>query len=420
MTQKQIITMTKQELERLSIINSLIKGTINGQEARKQLRLSLRQVQRLKAEVIKKGPSGIIHRSRGRSSNRKFTKAFKNKVKYLLKTKYHYFTPIMATEHLFTDCGIKISKETVRRWMTEEGLWKIKKRKQRGVYRSQRERKDNYGEMEQFDGSYHKWIHELDEEQCLLASIDDATGKITHACFEKNEGVLAVFKFWKKYIEINGKPLSIYLDSFSTYKVNHKNAEDNKDMITQFERVSKELGVTLIKANSPQAKGRIERLWKTLQVRLILEMRHHKIKNIREANVFLKEAFIPWFNSTYAVIPKDKADLHKENNADLKAVFSIKKERSVGNDFVVRYENKYYQLEKEQPVTVLKKSKVIIETRITGEIKIKQREKYLNFFVLPSRPAKEKDSKMLALPGRKTSRKPPQNHPWRRYRIKVR
>ena len=203
MSQKEIITMTKQELERLTIVNNLIKGIINGTEASKQLRLSVRQVKRIKARVIKLGSKGVIHKSRGRQGNRKFSQDFKDKVGRLLKTKYYYFTPLMATEHLLVEYNVKLSKETIRKWMTEQGLWKVKQRKQREVYRSQRKRKDHYGEMQQFDGSYHKWIHGLDEEQCLLASIDDATGKITHAHFEKNEGVIAVFKFWKKYIEIN-------------------------------------------------------------------------------------------------------------------------------------------------------------------------------------------------------------------------
>lgn len=243
--------------------------------------------------------------------------------------------------------------------------------------------------MQQFDGCYDKWIYGKDEEQCLLASIDNATGKITRAQFEKNEGVIAVLKFWKGYIEKNGKPLSIYLDRFSTYKVNHKNAEDNKDLITQFERAMKELNIETIKANSPQAKGRVERLWKTLQKRLMIEMRYHNIETVDEANIFLQDRFIPWFNKKFAVVPKKKSNLHKGNNIDLDEVFSIKKKRVVGNDYVIRYETKYYQLEEVQPVTIFKKDKVTVETRINGEIKIKYKGKYLNFFVLKEKPDAE-------------------------------
>ena len=184
----------------------------------------------------------------------------------------------MAFEHLRDEDKIGINKETVRQLMIDEKLWAGKKRKV-SEYRCQRERKDNFGEMEQFDGSYDHWLHEVDEEQYLLGSIDDATGKIAQLKFEKSEGIIPVFSFWKEYINDYGKPISIYLDKFATYKVNHKNAEDNKDMLTQFKKVARELDITLIKANSPQATGRIERLWKTLQTRLIKEMRYREDKD---------------------------------------------------------------------------------------------------------------------------------------------
>jgi hypothetical protein len=158
-----------------------------------------------------------------------------------------------------------------------------------------------------------------------------------------------------------------------------------------------------------------------LQSRPIIELRYNNIKNVIEANTFLKDKFIPWFNNTYAVIPKNKADLHKKNNLDLDEVFSIKKERLVGNDFVVRYKNNYYQVKEEQPVTVLRKSRVIVivETRINGERKIRQKGKYLNFFTLSSRPIKEIESKMPALAARKSDWKSLKNHPWGQYKNKV-
>ena len=406
------MTMTKQEAERLLIINNLIEKRINGTNASKQLNLSVRQIRRMKRRVINLGPEGIIHSSRGKAGNRKFDDVFINKVKTVINEKYSYFTPIMAFEHLRDEDKIGINKETVRQLMIDEKLWIGKKRKV-SEYRCQRERKDSFGEMEQFDGSYDYWLYEIDEEQCLLGSIDDATGKITQLKFEKSEGLIPVFSFWKEYIEEYGKPISIYLDKFATYKVNHKNAEDNKDMLTQFEKVARELDIVLIKANSPQAKGRIERLWKTLQTRLIKEMRHRKIGMIKEANSFLKDEFVPWFNLKFAVIPKSKADLHRINNSNLEEVFSIRKERTIGNDFVVRYLNSYYQLEQEQPITVLKKSKVVVETRISGEVKIRQRGKYLNFFTLSEKPKREIETMVPALTRKKSDWKPPVNHPWK-------
>lgn len=418
MPQKELITMTKKESERLNIINSLINGIIDGTEASKQMGVSTRQVRRLKQRVIKLGPRGIIHQSRGGKGNRSYSKEFLDKIKSILKTEYYYFTPTMAQEHLLTEHGMKLSIEKVRQLMIKEELWEPKKRRKKEDHRSQRERKDNFGEMQQFDGCYDKWIYGKDEEQYLLASIDNATGKITRAQFEKNEGVIAVFKFWKGYIEKNGKPLSIYLDRFSTYKVNHKNAEDNKDLITQFERAMKELNIETIKANSPQAKGRIERLWRTLQKRLMIEMRYHNIETVDEANIFLQDRFIPWFNKKFAVVPKKKSNLHKGNNIDLDEVFSIKKKRVVGNDYVIRYETKYYQLEEVQPVTIFKKDKVTIETRINGEIKIKHKGKYLNFFVLKEKPKREIETMVPALTRTKSGWKPPKNHPWRNRKIK--
>ena len=408
---KEIIIMTKKESERLLIINNLINKNINGTHARKQLGLSLRQVKRLKAKVITLGASGIIHASRGRTSNQKLNEILIGKTKALLRKKYYYFTPIMAQEHLESEDKIKLSKETVRQLMSKEGLWTIKKKKD-SQHREMRERKASYGEMEQFDGSYDHWLYGVNEEQCLLGSIDDAVGKITGLHFDKNEGVVSVFSFWKRYLEEQGKPVSIYLDRFSTYKVNHKNAEDNKELITQFGRASRELGINLIFANSPQGKGRVERLWKTLQSRLKIEMRHKKIRTIEEANEFLKD-FVPWLNAKYAVVPRNSTNLHRKTNLDLERIFSIQKTRIIGNDFVVRHENNYYQLEETQPVTILKKSTVIVESRLNSEIRIRQKNRDLNFFKLREKPKKEINVLLPALTQKMSDWKPPMNHPWK-------
>ncbi len=405
--------MTKREAERFLIIRNLIERKINGAEAGKQTGLSLRQVRRLKKSVIVSGPKGIIHGNRGKPGNRRLADKIRDKIVSLLHKKYSYFNPLLAKEHLEDDDNIKTNKETIRQLMIREGLWKRKARKKR-QYFSQRERKDSYGEMEQFDGSYHHWFS-TKEEQCLLLSVDDATGKITGAMFEENEAVLAVFRFWKGYIERHGRPLSIYLDKFSTYKVNHKNAVDNKDLLTQFQRTTTELGIKLITANSPEAKGRVEKMNGTLQGRLVRELRFRKIKNVKEANQFLNEEFIPEFNAKFSVVAKNKTDLHRQidKKADLEQIFSLHEERTVGNDYVVRYKNKYYQLDEIQPTTVYKGSKVIIETRLTKEERIRQRNYYLNFIVLPERPKRETDVFLPALTRKKSDWKPPFDHPWK-------
>jgi len=270
MTQK-LISMTKKELERSNVIQNLIDGKINGTDASKQIDLSIRQIRRIKANVKKHGIIGLIHASRGKQSNRKLQNNLIERAKKYLKEKYYDFGPTFASEKLREVEKININKETIRIILDKMGLRKIKQRKQSKNRHVWRARKDNYGEMQQFDGSYHIWFG--DKEYCLLLSVDDATGKITHARLGYNESVKAVFRFWSEYFDKHGLPLSIYLDKFSTYKINHKNAVDNKDMITQFQRATNQIGVKLITAHSPQAKGRVERMNGTLQDRLVKELR---------------------------------------------------------------------------------------------------------------------------------------------------
>ncbi|MEA3357465.1 MAG: ISNCY family transposase, partial [Patescibacteria group bacterium] len=368
---KELITMTQKELERYEIIKKLTSGTINGTEASKQLRLSVRQVKRVKARVNKYGAKGVIHSSRGRSSNRMTHQSTVGQIVKLIKSKYYDFGPTFAAEKLEEDNNINIGVETLRQLMISHKLWKSKPRKKTTDHRVWRPRKEYYGEMEQFDGSYHVWFG--DEESCLLLSVDDASGKITHGRFDYNEGVKAVFKFWNECVSKNGLPLSIYLDRFSTYKINHKNAVDNKEFMTQFQRATGQLGIELITAYSPEAKGRVERMFKTLQDRLVKELRLTGIKTINEANEFLKE-FIPKFNAKFSVVPQKKKNLHKSVSEKIKKelprILSIQDKRKVHNDYTIRFKNQYFQLEQEQPTTVYKKDTVIVEEHLDGNIKI--------------------------------------------------
>ena len=416
----QTITMTNKELSRYEVIKKLVREEINGTAAAKQLSLSVRQIKRLKIKVRKHGVKGIIHGNRGRLSNRKISEDKINKIKEIIKEKYPDFGPTLAMEKLDEVHGIKISDEKVRHIMIEIGLWKPKQRKKNKEYRTWRQRKEQYGEMEQFDGSYHRWFENRAEECCLLASIDDATGRITKAEFADNESVISVFNFWKSYVDKNGKPISIYLDKYSTYKINHKNAVDNKELMTQFQRATTNLDIRLITAHSPEAKGRIERLFKTLQDRLIKEMRLRGISDKETANTFLEDEFIPWFNDRFGVVPAKKKDLHRDltkiDKENLKSIFSVHSMRSISNDFTIRFKNKWFQLEQTQPTLVLRTDKVMIEERIDGEVCIRLRDKYLNYRVLPKRPEKAKDmKKVIALTRTKQSTwKPPLDHPWRK------
>jgi len=420
MTQK-LISMTEKELSRHNVIKNLIAGTINGTDAAKQMSLSVRQTKRLKAKVIKHGAQGLIHGNRGSQGNRRLDETIIARAKEFLKEKYYDFGPTFASEKLNENHNIKINKETLRGIMTNMGLWQPKPRKQPKKKHFWRARKENFGEMQQFDGSYHIWFG--NEETCLLLSVDDATGKITYGQFGYHESVMEVFDFWRGYLEQNGLPLSIYLDKFSTYKINHKNAVDNKDLITQFQRATNQLGIKLITAHSPEAKGRIERMFETLQDRLVKELRLAGIATIEQANKFLQE-YIPKFNAKFAVIPVRRKNLHKtlskKTEEKLPQIFSIQNKRKVNNDYTVMFKNDFYQLNDTQPTTVYKKDTVIVEEHLNGKVEINLNGHYLHYLKLPKKPEKEINVKLPVITQRKpTNWKPPLNHPWRRYSFKV-
>lgn len=415
--ESSIIAMTTHEAERLTIINNLIAKKINGTDAAKQLGLSVRQAKRLKARVVKHGVKGIIHKLRGQVGNNKIEKKLLKEVKQIIKKEYHDFGPTLATEKLMEINKINLGVTTVRKLMIKEEFWKTKKRKQNQEHREWRERKECYGEMQQFDGSYHKWFEDRGGELCLLGAIDDATGKITQLKFAKNEGVVEVFRFWKKYLETKNKPVAIYLDKFSTYKINHKNATDNHELITQFQRTCNDLNINLISAHSPQAKGRVERLFKTLQDRLVKELRLQNISDTKTANKFLEEKYIHIFNEKFAVIPAKDTNLHRSltehDKENLDKIFSIQSQRQVKNDFTIQFKNQWYQLAEIQPTTVYRKDEILVEERLDGSIHLSKKDKDLNFKKLPAKPEKVKTN-LIAITPRKSNWIPPENHPWRK------
>lgn len=304
--------------------------------------------------------------------------------------------------------------------MVSEGIWKPKKRK---VNRHERrERRSCYGEMEQFDGCLHDWFEGRGPKCTLLASRDDATNEVT-ARFYAYEGTETVMSFWGRYFTTKGKPQSIYLDRHSTYRVNHKNAVDDDSMTTQFERAMDELGIEVIHAHSPQAKGRIENLFGTLQDRLVKELRLADISTPEAANTFLEEAFLPDFNKRFMVRPASTANVHwpVSSKEDLGQILSIQSERYVGNDFTIRFQCKWLQLDRVQPSLVLPKARVLVEERLDGSLHVRLNGKYLSFTTLKERPIQR--FKTIALTSSpkpneapKTN-KPGPSHPWRNMSI---
>ena len=408
--------MTQKEVNRYAIIKKLINKEINGTHASELLKLSVRHIKRLKVKVRQYGPKALIHGNRGKHSNRRIPEQEKEKITKLLHKHYSDFKPGFAAEKLNERYNIQRDPKTIRQIMIDEELWrpKIKKKKE---YRSWRQRKACYGEMEQFDGSYEYWFENRGPYCCLLASIDDATGIPTKAEFAFHEGVFPVFNFWKEYLKEHGKPYSIYLDKFSTYKMSQKVAQENHDTLTQFQRAMRELNIESISAHSPQAKGRIERLFNTFQDRLIKEMRLANISTIEQGNKFLKEVFLPKYIIKYSVEPRSSANLHKalcqKERAKLDSIFSRQYTRVIKNDFTISFNKQWYQLLKDQLVTICKKDTIIVEEHLDNSIGFRLRGKYLNYKIIPERPKKIKDIPWV-IAAKKPVYIPPANHPWRR------
>ena len=419
--------LSSREQEKADIITAAIAGKITNNQAAKQLRLSVRQVQRAKAAIRKEGIMRVVHGLKGKPGNHRIEENVKEKVLDVIAKNYADFKPSFATEKLEENHGITISYGTTRLWMIEKQLWKSRKQKQI-TYRSWRPRKEYYGELIQFDGSYHYWFEDRFRdsggnpiEVCLLSSIDDATGTITKASFAEHEGVIPVFTFWKGYVEEKGKPLGMYLDKFSTYKINHKAAVDNSELITQFQRAMNALGITLILTNSPQAKGRIERLFETLQDRLVKEMRLAKINNPTDRNKFLKEVFIPKFNKQFSVIPAKEGNIHKPltdfEKRQLSHTFSIYETRRINLDFTIQFKNMWYQLTEIQPTTVRPLEKVCMETWLDESIHIILREHELAYILLPEKPKRQRIRQPIILTTHKLNWKPPKDHAWRKFKF---
>ena len=411
------ITMSLPEVKKYDIIKKVLNQELNGSQAAGLLNLTTRHIRRLKKKVDQNGIKSLIHGSRGKPGNRRLPDEERKRIAGLIKQKYPDFGPTLATEKLIELDKINCSRGAVRSIMIAEEIWQPK-RKKRETHREWRQRKACKGELVQYDGSYEHWFEGRGGEICLLASIDDADSEV-QARFDEHEGVEPTFNFWRDYIERFGKPDSIYVDKFSTYSMNHKLAKENPDTLTQFERAMRELNTGIIHAHSPQAKGRVEKLFRTLQDRLIKELRLNNISTIKEANEFLEKVFLPKFNAKFMVEPRSKANLHKKLNEQekkkLDSIFSRQYKKVVMNDFTISHKKNCYQLEKIQPATICKQDIITVEERMDQSIHFRLRGKYLNYKLLPEKPKKingGKNNLQWVISGT-TAHLPPANHPWR-------
>jgi transposase len=414
------IILTEAEKERAGIIKGCLEGDHTNSEAAERLGLSVRQVRRLKRKVEELGVEGIAHGLTGSSSHRKLDAKREKKVLVFLKKKDHHdFGPTFAMEKLEEQENIILDVGTIRRIMIDADLWQPKQRRSKQSHRQWREPMPRYGELIQYDGSYHDW-NEDKEEECLLKAIDDATSIVTKAVFDDHEGIVPTFRFWWDYVERHGRPRAIYLDKFSTYKVNHQSAQDNIHLLTQFERAMKALDIKIITAHSPEAKGRVERGFRTHQDRLVKELRLAKKKTLGDMNLFLQAVYIPKHNSLFSRKPSDPEDAHRpltdEQKKKLPSIFSKQFSRIVKNDFTIQWNGRWFQLLNGQPTTVYKGDEVIIEERLDDSIHIRHtrnEEAYLLYQEVPNRP-KQVRRPPTVLERKSTAHKPASNHPWKR------
>jgi len=411
MAGKGIITMTQEELRRLHIIRQVLDKKLKQTEAAEKVGLSYRQTKRITKRIRKEGDGGIIHRLRGQSSKRKIAAKTRDRVLTLCRGKYKGFGSTLATEKLFEIEKIKLSKETLRNWLIEEGLWQ--RRRKHKKHRRWRERKHYFGEMVQMDGSHHPWFGSEESKCVLMGYIDDATGKKC-GWFYKYEGTLPALDSLKRYIKKHGIPHSIYLDRHSTYKSPKKpTIEDqlnNRESLSQFEKAAKELGIRIIHANSAPAKGRIERSFRTDQDRLVKEMRLRGISTIKEANKFLK-SYWSKHNERFAVKPVKESNLHRPvpEGVDLDAILRKKTEHVLRKDFTIAHDKKLYQI-----LDNVSAKKVTVEERIDSRMLITYKSQSLKYKTITQRPKKQEKAKKIVAFKTKKAWTPPTSHPWKR------
>ena len=412
MAREDIMMASQEELKRVHVIRKVQEKVIKQVEAGEILCLSSRQIRRIVKRVRGEGDRGIIHRSRGRSSNRAFPEEVKDRAIELYREKYLGFGPTLAVEKLLERDGMELSDEPLCGWLIGSGDWK-ERRKRRG-HRQWRERKEHSGEMVQMDGSHHDWLEGRGPECVLMGYIDDATGQ-GFGRFYEDEGTLPAMDSFRRYIQRYGIPLKVYLDKHTTYKSNGQPTLEEElagiEPLSEFERALKELGVEVLHAHSPQAKGRIERFFGTLQDRLVKEMRLRGIQTIEEANLFL-EQYWPTYNRKFRVSAKEKGDFHRElpKRLNLDHILCVKAQRAMRNDFTVAYNRKLYQIEDR-----IRVARVMVHERVDGSLAIVSKDRFLKFREIVTRPVREKKQPM-----RQATKKtyiPPKDHSWRKFKF---
>jgi transposase len=419
--------MSKRELGRVEVLARVRGEELRLTDAAPLLRVSYRQAKRLWKRYREEGAAGLKHRSAGRRSNRAYAPRWRRKVLGLVREKYggpvgERFGPTLAAEHLATEDGIELDAETLRRWMLAEGLWSRERRRRR--HRRRRERKEHFGELVQMEGSFHAWLEGRGPRGCLMDLVDDATNT-TWARFGEGETIWAAAEALRAWIEGYGVPLALYVDWKNLYKRGATPREQlrGEEPVTQFGRMCAKLGIEVIAASSPQAKGRVERVHGTHQDRLVKKLRRQKIGTYAEANTYLEGAYLPEHNRRFTRVAAQAEDYHRRapRRSELDQIFRLESERTISEDWVVRYENRFFQLQPQSRHYAPAKGKVVVCEGREGNLAIEYRGRELRWEEI-SPPAKP-DARSLTPPSHKGARLvvrvkkskwvPPANHPWR-------
>jgi transposase len=407
MAERDIITMSQKEMKRLHVIHKVREGLLTEKQAAEIISLSERQIRRIVRRIREEGDRGIQHRSRGKESNRRLPQELVERVRRLYQERYQGFGPTLMAEKLSELEGIAISKETIRRWLISSGHWQ-KGRKGR-THRQWRERKSHYGEMLQLDGSHHDWFAGRRPKCVLLAYIDDATNRV-YGRFYEYEGTIPAMDSFKRYILKHGIPLSVYMDKHTTYKSTAEPSLEEEisgtTPLSEFGRALTELAVQIIHAHSPQAKGRIERLFKTLQDRLVKEMTIRGINTVAEANRYLN-TYLAVHHKRFAVKAKEPSDLHRDipTGLNLDKILCIRTKRTLRNDFTIAHNRKLYQIEQH-----VRTKELTVEEMVNGSMFISHNDVRLPFREITARP--EKQHEPTPMPRKRKGHTPSAHHPW--------
>lgn len=409
MVREDRVIMSVQELRRVHVIRQTMEKKLTQVKAGTVLGLTPRHIRRLIERVEQAGDQGLAHRGRGKPSNRQIPEKVKTKALKLYAQRYGDFGPTLAAEKLVERHGITISAETVRGWLLAKGVTHFQRRKR--PHRAWRERKAQVGELVQLDGSHHDWLEGRGPWCVLMAYIDDASSRV-YARFYAYEGTIPAMDSFTRYVTRYGIPLAIYADKHTTYQSPAPPTVDEQlagvKPTSQFGRALSELGVTLIPAHSPQAKGRVERLFKTVQDRLVKELRLAGVSTLEAANRFL-EGYLPIYNRRFAVPPAQAADLHRPRPAhrELDRILCLKTTRCLRKDFTIAYQGGLYQIHE-----TIRASHVLVEERVDGTMRITHQGRTLGVHAITSRPVKIAAVTPVHPPRCLVTPRP--DHPWRK------